>query len=132
MLNRLGWEGATPASSSLSGMEVRVHLPSPNRCPTAAASAQDRQAAFVLRCIAHLRQVHGGQTASRQQQQGQGPPQERPYRLVLVAYSMGGVVARDALRRLAADPSFGGCMDRCHACKLPSTWLRLVIGGGRH
>lgn len=66
---------------------------------------QDRQVDFVLRCIRHLQQVHGNVAAGPEQQQGHA--EQRPFRLVLVAYSMGGVVARDALRRLAADPNFG-------------------------
>ena len=62
---------------------------------------QDQQAAFVLRCIQHLRSQHAARAAAS------ADPRPPPFRLALVAYSMGGAVARDVLRRLAADPSFG-------------------------
>lgn len=67
---------------------------------------QDVQANFVVRCIQHLQLVHSSRDA-----------RERPFRLVLVAYSMGGVVARAALRQLAADPAFGELA--CTACRRP-------------
>ena len=57
----------------------------------------------MLRSIEHLRQLHDSSNSSSSANE----QQQRPFRLVLVAYSMGGVVARDVVRRLAAIPSFG-------------------------
>lgn len=46
--------------------------------------------------------------AGAQQQAGQQrQQQQQPFRMVLVAYSMGGLVARRVVHRLAADPTFG-------------------------
>lgn len=78
-------------------------------------SLQAEQASFVLRCIEHLRQQHaadaqrataaaGVQPCGGQRSWGRQRP---PFRVLLVAYSMGGLVARQVVRRLAADPSFG-------------------------
>ena len=72
-------------------------------------------------CILHLRQLHvdslsqqvepRGQVEQAQQQaeqQGQQAQQRPPFRLAMVGYSMGGEVARLALRWLKAlDPGFG-------------------------
>jgi hypothetical protein len=58
---------------------------------------QVRQAAFVMACIRHLRAAHsesGGQS---------------PFRLAVVGYSMGGVVARAALAQLQGEPGVGEC-----------------------
>ena len=78
---------------------------------------QDEQASFVVRCVHQLRSkrtsTSGGSSTTGasqqppQQQPGSPPEQQQPFRLLLVGYSMGGLVAREALRRLAADPSFG-------------------------
>lgn len=80
---------------------ICVCQPCPQHALPPTAWLQDRQAEFVMRCIRHLQQLHGSRRAGSRQLEGQ------PFRLVLVAYSMGGVVARDALRRLSANPSYG-------------------------
>ncbi|KAL4448007.1 hypothetical protein ABPG75_005226 [Micractinium tetrahymenae] len=69
------------------------------------------QASFVLRCIDHLHRQHAAVAAlaaAGSQPEGWQPQtqQQRPFRLVLVAYSMGGLVARQVVRQLAADPAF--------------------------
>ncbi|EFN57345.1 hypothetical protein CHLNCDRAFT_57178 [Chlorella variabilis] len=64
------------------------------------AALLDKQAEFVVRCIQHLLRIHSSSN------------RHKPFRLVLVGYSMGGMVARDVVRRLSAyaaegfDPSY--------------------------
>ena len=76
----------------------------------------------MLRCIAHLRQAHAGTGAGQ------------PFRLVLVGYSMGGVVAREVVGRLAADPSFGELGGSCPAlpmlCTCAAAPCRTWLHGG--
>ena len=64
--------------------------------PPAAPLPQARQAGFVAACVRQLQVAH---TASGS---------AVPFRLAVVAYSMGGAVARAALRQLGSDPRFGG------------------------
>lgn len=66
---------------------------------------QETQARFVMACIDHLQRVHSDGT--------------RPFRLLLVAYSMGGIVARNVLDRLAANSTFGEHAVDPHVCCVP-------------
>ena len=100
------------------GSQLRPGFTHSREAPRAPATSlrappQNMQAGFVVRCIHHLQQVHGSSSAG-----------EQPFRLVLVGYSMGGVVASAALRQLAADPAFGEL-----ACKACSS---VVVAGPWH
>eukprot|EP00887_Chlorella_sp_A99_P004760 scaffold4.g4760.t1 len=72
-----------------------------------------QQAEFLAGCMRHLRERHLA-----------GPAAGAPFRLALVAYSMGGHVARLALRRLAADPGSAGL--------LPEVVLLLQLASPQH
>jgi pimeloyl-ACP methyl ester carboxylesterase len=62
---------------------------------------QDHQTAFAVDCLRWLRQRHGVRTSAN-----------ALWRVIVVGHSMGGIVARAAIARLAADATFG------EACQL--------------
>ena len=64
--------------------------------PRRRVHAQELQTSFAVSCLRHLKSVHDA-----------AAPRPGSWRVLLVGHSMGGVVARAALARLAAEPGFG-------------------------
>ena len=57
-------------------------------------------------------------------------PRWGSWRVLLVGHSMGGVVARAALARLAVEPGFGAGLQRPSACQLGAVWGVLTLTSG--
>ena len=57
---------------------------------------QELQTQFGVECLRHLWALHNASSIS-----------DAPLRVLLVGHSMGGIVARAVLARLAAEPGFG-------------------------